>query len=35
MAYRFGTGTTFGEIGVSGATVAAFVGAFLGSAALW
>ncbi len=29
------TGTTFGEIEVSGATVAAFVAAFLGSAALW
>ena len=29
------TGTTFGEIEVSGATVAAFVVAFLGSAALW
>jgi hypothetical protein len=35
MAYRFGAGTTFGEIGVSGATAAAFVGAVLGSAALW
>ena len=29
------TGTTFGEIEVSGATVVAFVVAFLGSAALW
>jgi low temperature requirement protein LtrA len=29
------TGTTFGEIEVSGATVAAFMVAFLGSAALW
>jgi low temperature requirement protein LtrA len=29
------TGTTFGEIEVSGATVAAFMTAFLGSAALW